>query len=419
MPRSPKPRPPARGRGAPGGRPKGSSTGKPAGRKGAPRKAPSASPKATGARRKATGAPRKGGSTRGRSAGAPKRPPRDGDGRPEKTGRPPAKSGQAKSAKAKGNRTGRQAPDRAGRPAAKRTAREPGPREQASARARRAGWGGVARRGAGEVPAEGSASAAWRGAMARARDEERTPPPAWEPERWEAADEVRGEAERAVGRGTARRRAAPERALDVHRTAAEVAGPDRRAAPGVERKLKGAARAFEAERYRDAKRALQPLAEHAPWSAPVRELYGVTLYRLGQYRDAARELEAFRSLAGTTEQHPVLADCYRALGRYDQVESLWEELRASSPSAELVAEGRIVAAGALADQGKVRDAIRLLEDARTAPKRPKLHHLRLWYALADLYERAGDVARARDLFGRIARQSPGFADATERLTVLD
>ena len=58
-------------------------------------------------------------------------------------------------------------------------------------------------------------------------------------------------------------------------------------------------------------------------------------------------------LTGSTEQHPVLADCYRALRRYDEVEPLWQELREVSPSAELVAEGRIVYAGSLADRGDV------------------------------------------------------------------
>jgi tetratricopeptide (TPR) repeat protein len=114
----------------------------------------------------------------------------------------------------------------------------------------------------------------------------------------------------------------------------------------------------------------------------------------------------------------VLADCYRALHRYGRVDELWDELRAASPGAELVAEGRIVAAGALADQGRVEDAIGLLERARHGGPRPREHHLRLWYALGDLYERAGDVPRARDLFRRVASAEPDFADVAERLSAL-
>ena len=48
-------------------------------------------------------------------------------------------------------------------------------------------------------------------------------------------------------------------------------------------------------------------------------------------------------------------------------------------------------------------------------KRPADHHLRVWYVLADLYERAGDLPRARELFDRIARADPSFADVAERL----
>jgi hypothetical protein len=47
------------------------------------------------------------------------------------------------------------------------------------------------------------------------------------------------------------------------------------------------------------------------------------------------------------------------------------------------------------------------------------HHARLWYALADLYERAGDAPKARDLFSRVVAAQPDLADAAERLAALD
>jgi tetratricopeptide (TPR) repeat protein len=152
--------------------------------------------------------------------------------------------------------------------------------------------------------------------------------------------------------------------------------------------------------------------------AVVRELYGLTLYRLGRWAQAMRELEAYRTLTGNVDQHPVLADTYRALGRYTDVEELWDELRAASPSAELVAEGRIVAAGALADQGKLDEAIGLLSAGVRPTKRARAHHLRMAYALADLYERAGDLPRARDLFRRVADSEPDFVDVQARIHAL-
>ena len=180
-----------------------------------------------------------------------------------------------------------------------------------------------------------------------------------------------------------------------------------------------AASAYSDERFRDASKALKPIVEEAPEFAAARELFGLTLYRLGRWKPAIRELQAFTDLSrGSVEQHPVLADCYRAIGRYDKVDELWEELREASPGGDLVTEGRIVAAGALADQGRTADAIRLLEKGWKSPKRAKLHHLRRAYALGDLYERAPDVPKARATFAWVAAQDPQFADAAERAAAL-
>jgi tetratricopeptide (TPR) repeat protein len=144
----------------------------------------------------------------------------------------------------------------------------------------------------------------------------------------------------------------------------------------------------------------------------------VTYYRLGKWSLAQKELDAYIALTGSTEQHPVLMDCARALGRFKRVDALWEELRAVSPSAEVVTEGRIVAAGALADRGKLAEAIKVLEKAPDSPRRILPHHLRLWYALGDLHERAGDIPAARALFRKVSAQDPAFVDVAERLAAL-
>jgi tetratricopeptide (TPR) repeat protein len=201
---------------------------------------------------------------------------------------------------------------------------------------------------------------------------------------------------------------------------AELAsGVDPTMAAKVERRLAQAADAFERDHLPDALKILRPLSKDAPGVPAVRELTGLALYGTGQWAAAAKELEAFRSLTSSVEQNPVLADCYRALKRYPKVVELWDELREASPGAALVTEGRIVAAGALADQGDVRGAIRLLERGPVRPTgRTGIHHARLWYALADLYERAGDAPKARDLFARVVAAEPGLADAAERLAAL-
>jgi Flp pilus assembly protein TadD len=175
---------------------------------------------------------------------------------------------------------------------------------------------------------------------------------------------------------------------------------------------------FARGRERDALRILRPLVDTYPRAAAVRELAGLCRYRLGTYAAAADDLQAFVDLTGSTEQHPVLMDCRRAQGKLRAVEELWEELRESSPSAALVTEGRIVYAGALADAGRMSDAIDLLARRSSSTSRPKEHTVRLWYALADLYDRTGDLPRARALFEQVRRFDAEFADVAERLATL-
>jgi tetratricopeptide (TPR) repeat protein len=278
-------------------------------------------------------------------------------------------------------------------------------------------WGSLARRGAGRVKDGGPAQAseAWREAV---EDALGAPPTQQQQDEWIRVDEpedVRRAASGAVKRGS-RKRPEPSVEVDADEVASAAQGASH--IPRLGARLNDAAKAFERERFTDAQRILRPLAERAPRSAPVRELYGLTLYRLGKWKLAVAQLDAFTRLTNSTEQHPVLADCERALGHYDRVEELWDELKAASPSAELVTEGRIVAAGALADQNRIDDALRLLEQGMRRPKRLQPHHLRLLYALADLTERSGDTPKARELFTRVRDTDPDFADVDARLRAL-
>jgi tetratricopeptide (TPR) repeat protein len=179
-------------------------------------------------------------------------------------------------------------------------------------------------------------------------------------------------------------------------------------------RLSDAAVAFEAERFTEAERLLASIQRLAPGVPEVHELMGLTQYRLGQWRKAIVELERFHELTRSVEQHPVLADCYRALKDWNRTEDLWRELGAASPTPDVIEEGRIVQAGTLADRDRVAEAIRFLERAPKVKGRPGVHHLRRWYATADLYERAGDNSRARRLFTEIASADPDFGDAAER-----
>ena len=253
-------------------------------------------------------------------------------------------------------------------------------------------------------------------------------------------DDLRDEARGAVGRGSrastsrrspggaqdarGRRRPATEPAgapdlsgdADLRTQLVRAVGAER--AARLEKRVKEASRAFAAERYPEARATIAAIAREAPTVVAVRELLGLTLYRMGRWKPAIEQLEAFRQMTGSTEQNPVLADCYRALRRYDEVDALWEELRDVSPDADLVMEGRIVAAGALADRGDLRGAINLLQSTGKASRRPQERHIRRAYALGDLYERTGDVPRAREWFRFVQDHDPDFVDVGRRLRSL-
>ena len=186
------------------------------------------------------------------------------------------------------------------------------------------------------------------------------------------------------------RRQRPEGQLDpdVVADVERVAGSAQRAARYHER-LRSAAEALGRGRFDDARRMVGPVLRDLPDVAMAHEIAGLSFYSTGQWRKAVAELELARELDHSVRHHAVLADSYRALRRYDLVAELWDELKSASPDPALMAEGRIVAAGALADQGDVTGALKLLDRAREVPKKVREHHLRQWYVLGDLLRPLG------------------------------
>ena len=76
-----------------------------------------------------------------------------------------------------------------------------------------------------------------------------------------------------------------------------------------------------------------------------------------------------------------------------------------------------MAAASLADTGDLNGAISMLATAGAskALRNPSDRHIRQWYLLADLYERAGDVPRAREYFERVLRADDQAYDVADRL----
>jgi len=207
-----------------------------------------------------------------------------------------------------------------------------------------------------------------------------------------------------------------------------VAAEIRRAADGstahhrevLVSKMEDAVAAYDRGRYAEASRQAGSLALELPTVPAVRELAGLAAYRAGRWRYAVRHLEAFAALGDDLDHVPALMDTYRALRRPAKVAELWTDLRQRSPEPDVLAEARMVAAGALADQGDLEGAISLLATAGAgrALRNPSDRHVRQWYALADLYERAGDVPRAREYFARVAQADPEAYDVAARLEAL-
>ncbi len=222
-----------------------------------------------------------------------------------------------------------------------------------------------------------------------------------------------GTAVAALASLSSKRTLPPEIATEI-RNAADVATAVHR--EHLVERAESAWGSYERGRFQDALRAIKPLTEETPQVPAVRELAGLAAYRAGRWREAARHLRALDALADATEHLPVLMDCERALGKRKKVAELWAELRHRSPDPEVLAEGRIVAAACLADSGDLGDAIAMLASAGAskALRNPSDRHIRQWYLLADLYERAGDVPRAREYFDRVLRADPEAYDAAER-----
>jgi tetratricopeptide (TPR) repeat protein len=234
----------------------------------------------------------------------------------------------------------------------------------------------------------------------------------------EGAADVRGEAAGAVERATtARRRPPPRPDPDVVAVVAAEAG-DRRRGERVAQRLAEAEGALQRDRLDEARRIVTPLLREVPGVAAVHEVAGLVNYRLGRWRDAVRELEAAQAIAPRADLMPVLADSYRALKRWSDVERIWTMVRETSPAHDVMAEARIVAAGAQADRGDLPGALRTMAKVPVRPKRVRPHHLRQWYVLGDLHDRAGDPLEATRWFERVAAVDPDFVDVRARLRAL-
>lgn len=153
--------------------------------------------------------------------------------------------------------------------------------------------------------------------------------------------------------------------------------------------------------------------------ACVREAFAIASYRAGKYADALSELRAVRRMRGGDEFVPMMADCERALGKPEKALELLRGITLNALEPETRAEVLIVMAGARADMGQIEAARVLLEipDLTSGADAPA--RARLQYAYADLWERSGDVVKAREWFSAALASDPDdVIGAGERLAEL-
>ena len=213
----------------------------------------------------------------------------------------------------------------------------------------------------------------------------------------------------------------------THALPADVAASIRNAVAGTVaqkertvRMMTKASEAYDRHRYEEAVRHVRPVSELAPTVPEVREIAGLAAYRAQQWNLAKANLLAHHDLSGDPQHLPLVMDCDRAHRRYRAVEKTFEMLEDEGADADTLAEGRIVMAGAWADRREYDKAVEVLTRAGALKslRNPGYRHIRLWYALADVYDRAGDAAAAREMFARVVAAEPDAYDAAARLADL-
>jgi tetratricopeptide (TPR) repeat protein len=154
-------------------------------------------------------------------------------------------------------------------------------------------------------------------------------------------------------------------------------------------------------------------------SASVREVLGLAYYGQGRWREALAELKAYKRITGRNDQNHLIADSLRGIGRpMDAVPLADEAIRDRAVSNEVKAEVVVVAAAALADEGRFAEALAFLGRARTKDDVAEPYTLRLWYVKADILERAGRKRDAANELRKIVRHDATAFDAAERLATL-
>ena len=157
--------------------------------------------------------------------------------------------------------------------------------------------------------------------------------------------------------------------------------------------LSEAAGHFADHQFGAAHRKLLRAKQLSSRAAAIRELLGLTAYRMDKWDEALRELRTFRRLAGDTTHMPIEMDTLRALGRPTDVHKVWELYKELGGSPGTEAEARVVYGSFLIDEGQVHSAWNIVKPKRLSRDADEFERRR-WYVAARAAALLGDIETA-------------------------
>ena len=179
-----------------------------------------------------------------------------------------------------------------------------------------------------------------------------------------------------------------------------------------------AADAFADGRFPKAYGRLIKAKELSNRTPTIRELLGLTAYRMERWDGALKELRTYRRLAGDTTHMAVEMDCLRALGRDRDVEKTWNTFMELGGRPASNGEIRVVFGSYLLDKGEDRRAWAITNPGRLGAE-PAEWDLRQWYVAARAATALGDIATARQLIKAIESHElsfPGLSELHEEIS---
>lgn len=154
--------------------------------------------------------------------------------------------------------------------------------------------------------------------------------------------------------------------------------------------------------------------------AAVREVVGVTAYGVSDWALALSELQAAKRISGQIQLLPLIADCYRALGKPEKAIEILESRQTGKLSVEEYCELLLVAAGSRKDQGNIDAAMSLLKNKVMISGNPPFSAARLRYFYAELALEKGDKKSAIEWFKRCgdldSQDELGSSEMLRRIT---